>query len=64
MDMGNLHRSPAIASLVAKSSQLPRQPLTSHPSVKEQLDKGGVRIRVHFFQMNPLSQKYFFLVRL
>lgn len=27
------------ASLVAKSSQLPRQPLTSHPSVKEQLDK-------------------------
>ncbi|KAI0284615.1 class I glutamine amidotransferase-like protein [Russula aff. rugulosa BPL654] len=27
------------ASLVAKSSHLPRQPLTSHPSVKEQLDK-------------------------
>ncbi|KAF8480257.1 class I glutamine amidotransferase-like protein [Russula ochroleuca] len=27
------------ASLVAKTSQLPRQPLTSHPSVKDQLDK-------------------------
>jgi len=27
------------ASLVAKTSQLPHQPLTSHPSVKEQLDK-------------------------
>jgi len=26
-------------SLVAKSSQLPQQPLTSHPSVKEQLNK-------------------------
>ncbi|KAH9983133.1 DJ-1 [Russula compacta] len=27
------------ASLVAKASQLPRQPLTSHPSVKGRLDK-------------------------
>ncbi|KAI9459191.1 class I glutamine amidotransferase-like protein [Lactarius psammicola] len=27
-------------SLAAKTSQLPRQPLTSHPSVKKELDKG------------------------
>ncbi len=47
---------PAIASLVANSSQLPRQPLTSHPSVKEQLDKG--RVRVHPFRQ-PLSQGSF-----
>jgi hypothetical protein len=34
--------NPATGSLVAKSSQLPQQPLTSHPSVEEQLNKGSV----------------------
>jgi hypothetical protein len=55
----NLNQTPAIASLVAKSSHLPRQPLTSHPSVKEQLDKGSVR--VHFSRW-PMSQSNFFLL--
>ena len=58
---GGIHQSPAIASLVAKSSQLPRQPLTSHPSVKEQLVKGS--IRVHFcFRIIPVSKVFFFLL--
>ncbi|KAI9508076.1 DJ-1 [Russula earlei] len=38
-DSGKLVGMICAASLVAKTSRLPRQPLTSHPSVKEQLDK-------------------------
>jgi hypothetical protein len=53
----SLIQSPAIASLVAKSSQLPRQPLTSHPSVREQLDKGSARI--HFSDSQRLEVKFF-----
>jgi hypothetical protein len=51
MEMGTLHRSSTLASLVAKTCQLPRQPLTSHPSVKEQLDKGNA---AHHFSRYPL----------
>jgi protein DJ-1 len=35
-----LHSFNLLGSLAAKSSGLPKQPLTSHPSVKEELEKG------------------------
>ncbi|KAI0293985.1 class I glutamine amidotransferase-like protein [Russula brevipes] len=38
-DSGKVVGMICAASIVAKTSQLPRQPLTSHPSVKERLDE-------------------------
>ena len=40
--MAGLYQSFETGTLAAKTSQLPRQPLTSHPSVKEELDEGTV----------------------
>jgi hypothetical protein len=41
MDMGGPEKIFQTGSLAAKTSRLPLQPLTSHPSIKGELDKGN-----------------------
>jgi hypothetical protein len=53
MDMSGPEKIFQTGSLAAKTSRLPPQPLTSHPSIKGELDKGNLSISATIYADTP-----------